>query len=308
MRLSGTAKFAWFLLLYNVVVVVWGVFLRASKSGDGCGRYWLTCHGEVVPSAPELKTVIEFSHRVMSGVDFFLVLALLVLVLVYFKGRKQLRFFAKLSFIFIVTEALIGAGLVLTGNVADAYTDARPLWAIAHLINTFLLLGSLSITAWLLAGGRDIKLAADKRLLQVAVAGTLGIVFVGITGSVAALSNMLFPSNSFAESIAKDFAPDSHFLLRIRILHPIGSVAVAVLIAFAAAWIKSKRRDLRTIGRFSDVLSILIVIQVIFGGITLVTGAPIVMQLIHLLLADAVWISWVLLISAAMGAGDKNAD
>lgn len=304
MRLSGTAKFAWSLLLYNVVVVVWGVFLRASKSGDGCGQYWLTCHGEVIPSAPELKTVIEFTHRLMSGLDFFLVLALMILVLVYFKDRKQLRFFAILSFVFIITEALIGAGLVLTGNVAEAYTDVRPLWAIGHLINTFLLLGALSLTAWLLAGGSDLKPFYDRKLRNLGVAGTLAIVFVGITGSIAALSNMLFPSGSFAESLAKDFAPDSHLLLRLRILHPIGSVVVGIFIAFAAAWIKNHKKESKAVGRFSDVLSILIVSQVIFGAMTLLTGAPIVMQLVHLLLADAVWIVWVLLIGSAM-SNDK---
>ncbi len=301
MGLSRTAKFAWLVLIYNVIVVVWGVFLRASKSGDGCGRYWLTCHGEVIPSAPELKTVIEFTHRLMSGVDFFVVLALMVVVLVYFKGKKQLRFFAVLSFFFIVTEALIGAGLVLTGNVAAAYTDMRPLWAIGHLINTFLLLGSLSLTAWLLAGGRELRPSADRKLLNVAIAGTCALVFIGITGSVAALSNMLFPSGSLVESIARDFSPDSDILLRLRILHPIGSVIGGVFIAFAATWIRSRRKESRSIGRLSDVLSVLIVTQVIFGALTLVTGAPIVMQLFHLLLADGVWIAWVLMIGSAMG-------
>jgi hypothetical protein len=43
-------------------VILWGVFLRASKSGDGCGQHWLTCHGEVIPSAPELKN----RHRIFA--------------------------------------------------------------------------------------------------------------------------------------------------------------------------------------------------------------------------------------------------
>ncbi|MEP7037841.1 MAG: COX15/CtaA family protein, partial [Acidobacteriota bacterium] len=63
LKISKFAKYAWFVLAYNILVIIWGVFLRASKSGDGCGQHWLTCKGEVVPSAPELKTVIEFSHR-----------------------------------------------------------------------------------------------------------------------------------------------------------------------------------------------------------------------------------------------------
>ncbi|NNE68166.1 MAG: heme A synthase [Pyrinomonadaceae bacterium] len=292
------AKFAWGVLIYNVIVVVWGVFLRASKSGDGCGRYWLTCHGEVIPSAPELKTVIEFSHRVMSGIDFFIVLGLFVAVYFFAKGHRQLRVFAGLSFFFIVTEALIGAGLVLTGNVAAAYTESRPFWAIGHLVNTFLLLGFLALTALLLTKGEEFRLRFDRKLLLLAGIGTAAIVFIGITGAIASLTNMLFPSSSLVEGITKDFAADSHILLRLRILHPFGSVLIGVFLAFVAGWIGSTYK--KRAGRMPGLLALLILIQVIFGGMTILTGAPIVMQLIHLLLADAIWIVWVLLIAKCL--------
>jgi heme A synthase len=301
MRLSRFSKFTWFVLGFNVLVVVWGVFLRASKSGDGCGKYWLTCHGEVIPSAPEFKTIIEFSHRVMSGLDVFLVLGLLIVILVYFKGDKQLKLFAILSFVFIVTEALIGAGLVLTGNVAETHTATRPLWAVGHLINTFLLLGSLAITAWLASGGNKFINLRNKKLVWIAVAGTIAICFVGVTGSIASLTNMLFPSESVIEGIKKDFAPDSNYLLRIRILHPFGAVAASVLLGFIAAWLKSKHEDSRAVVVLSGLVSVFVLLQVIVGAMTLLTGAPIIMQLIHLLLADGVWIAWVLMIAACFG-------
>ncbi|MDH3492129.1 MAG: COX15/CtaA family protein [Acidobacteriota bacterium] len=298
MTRSRIAKFAWLTLVYNVLVVVWGVFLRASKSGDGCGRYWLTCHGEVIPSAPQLKTVIEFSHRVMSGVDFFVVLALMVCVLVFFRKEKQLRLFSILSFFFIITEALIGAGLVLTGNVAETYTATRPLWAIGHLINTFLLLGSLSLTAVLLHTGGRFKWPAGRTLTVFAVTGTSALVVIGISGAVAALTNMLFPSASFAEGLVKDFAADSHILVRLRILHPIGSLLISVFLGFAAARLKTSYGLTGKRGRVSDIFTVLLVAQVICGALTLFTGAPIIMQVTHLLLADGVWIAWVLLIAA----------
>src|SRR6185369_17332964 len=75
---SRFARFAWFTLSYNILVILWGVFLRASKSGDGCGQHWLTCQGEVVPSAPQLKTIIEFSHRITSSLDGLIVIVLAV--------------------------------------------------------------------------------------------------------------------------------------------------------------------------------------------------------------------------------------
>src|SRR6476469_9880446 len=77
-KLTALARYAWFVLAWNIVVILWGVFLRASKSGDGCGQHWLTCQGEVVPSAPQLKTIIEFSHRITSSLDGLIVIALAV--------------------------------------------------------------------------------------------------------------------------------------------------------------------------------------------------------------------------------------
>lgn len=313
-KLSKFAKFAWFTLVYNVVVVVWGVFLRASKSGDGCGQHWLTCHGEVIPSAPEMKTLIEFSHRVMSGLDFLVVLALLAWTFRKFEKGTPIRKFTLVSFVFIVTEALIGAGLVLTGNTAEAVTPYRPFWAIGHLLNTFVLLAFLTLTAWSASRNapgkkqktgnfpifrRDVKVSV---LLALAV---IGIFFVGMSGSIAALSNMLFPSASLAEGIQKDFAADSSILLRLRILHPISSIAVSVFLIFLAGWLKAKLPENKPVGFWSGVLSLLVLLQIVFGALTLLTGAPILMQLIHLLLADGIWISFVLL--AANFLTDRSA-
>src|SRR6478609_3043093 len=163
-RISGFAKFAWFTLAYNILVILWGVFLRASKSGDGCGQHWLTCQGEVIPSAPELKTIIEFSHRMTTGPAFLFVLILAIWAFRKFAKGHPARKTALISLFFIVTEALVGAGLVLTGNTAETLTDARPFWAIGHLINTFALLLFLALTAWYASGDR--KLSIDGRTKQ----------------------------------------------------------------------------------------------------------------------------------------------
>ena len=301
LKLDRFAKYAWFVLAYNVVVILWGVFLRASKSGDGCGQHWLTCHGEVIPSAPELKTVIEFSHRITSSLAGILIIALVVWAFLnwYFrKGeRKKYLLVAVVgSFVFVVIEGLLGAGLVLTGNTANTLTAARPFWMAAHLINTLILLAFLTLTAWFASGGKpfDLKSAQPKVLLFLAIA-ILGIFLVGMSGSVAALSSMLFPSETLTEGIAKDFSATSNILLRLRISHPILSIMTSVFLIFLAGWLRKESNGNFWVTRFSNLLSILILIQIAFGAMTLLTLAPILMQLGHLFLADAVWISFVLL-------------
>ncbi len=301
LKQSKFALYALFVLALNIIVILWGAFLRASLSGDGCGQHWLTCGGEVVPSAPQFKTVVEFTHRLSTGLVFFTVLYLWVWSFRKYEKGNFLRKTAFASFAFVIVEALIGAGLVLTGNTAGNWTPTRPLWTIAHLITTFSLLAALVLTVQLARSekGFDFKKLNFSGLprkvfifLSVAMAG---IFLVGASGSIAALSSMIFPSSSLAEGVAKDFAETSHILLRLRVSHPILSVSLGVYLLFLASWLKARMSENVEINRWANVLSVLVLIQLAAGVLTLLTLAPIVLQLVHLLLADLLWLAFVLL-------------
>jgi len=190
--------------------------------------------------------------------------------------------------------------LVLTGNTAETLTAARPFWMIGHLTNTFILLAFLTLTGWFASGGKYLNFKSQPKVLLLLGIGVFGIFLIGMSGSVAALSSMLFPSVTLSEGIAKDFSETSHILLRLRVSHPILSITVGIFLAFLAGWIKSKARENTSVKRWANVLTILILIQFAFGAITLLTLAPIVMQLVHLLLADAVWIAFVLMSAAIL--------
>lgn len=308
LKFDRFAKYAWFVLAYNVVVILWGVFLRASKSGDGCGQHWLTCHGEVIPSAPELKTVIEFSHRLTSGLAFIAVLVLLIWAFRKFPKGNAIRKTAFIAFIFIITEALVGAGLVLTGNTAETLTAARPFWMIGHLTNTFILLAFLTLTAWYASGGKPFGFRNNPKASLFLAIAVAGIFFIGMSGSVAALSSMLFPSETLTEGIAKDFSPVSNILLRLRISHPIISIMTSVFLIFLAGWLKAQAKENFWVSRWANLLTILILIQIAFGALTLLTLAPILMQLGHLLLADAVWIVFVLMAASFLAREEELAE
>lgn len=294
-KLTGFAKYARFVLVWNIVVILWGVFLRASKSGDGCGQHWLTCGGEVIPSAPQLKTAIEYSHRITSFLAFVAVLALLIWTYKKFAKGSAIRRTALFSFVFVVTEALVGAGLVLTGNTAETLTAARPFWMAGHLINTFILLAFLTLTARYACGGSaPLPDLGGKYKAAIAV-GAIAVAVVGITGSIAALASMLFPSGTLAEGVAADFSSTSHTLLRLRLLHPITAILTSVFLVFLTGWLAKESGDDPGVKRWSNTLATLVLVQIAFGSLTLLMLAPIVMQLGHLLLADLIWISYVLL-------------
>ena len=299
-KISRFAKYTWFVLAYNIVVILWGVFLRASKSGDGCGQHWLTCNGEVVPSAPQLKTIIEFSHRMMSSLDGLVMIVLVVWAYRIWRSsrtysaRSTLRL-ALASLFFVIVEAAIGAGLVLTGNTAETLTAARPFWMIGHLTNTFILLAFLTLTARRANGGAAINFAIKGKYL-LAILGCIGaIIIIGSSGSVAALASMIFPTETLSQGLTADFSPTSNVLLRLRLLHPISSIVTSVLLIFVALWLRRESGDDGKVTSWSNVISILVLCQIAFGAVTLLTLAPILMQLGHLLLADLVWISFVML-------------
>jgi heme a synthase len=310
-KLSGFAKYAWFVLAYNILVILWGVFLRASKSGDGCGQHWLTCHGEVIPSAPELKTIIEFSHRITSALDGFIVIGLLIWAIWRWKSGKsgQNGLVLKMaigSFLLVIVEGLLGAGLVLTGNTAENLTAARPFWMAAHLITTLILLTFLTLTAWFASGGKRFNFNVEPKVKLFLLLGVFGFLLVGMSGSVAALSSMIFPSETLTEGIAKDFSATSNILLRLRVSHPILSILTSVYLIFLAGWLRKKSENNASVVRWSNIISILILLQIAFGAMTLLTLAPIVMQLGHLFFADAIWIAFVLLTANFLSLEDSR--
>ena len=74
--MPALARYAWLVLAYNVAVIGWGAYVRATGSGAGCGSHWPLCNGAVLPRAAEAATLIEFTHRVTSGIALLLVVAL----------------------------------------------------------------------------------------------------------------------------------------------------------------------------------------------------------------------------------------
>lgn len=306
------AKYAWFVLAYNLLVILWGVFLRASLSGDGCGEHWLTCGGEVIPSAPQLKTQIEFFHRITSSLAGITVIILLISAIIKYVKEKSaqnnlLLKMSILSLIFIIIEGVVGGLLVLTGNTAANWTPTRPFWMAAHLVNTFTLIAVLALTAWFASGGKSFSLLkAERKTLILLALAVVGIFIVGMSGSIAALSSMLFPSSTLSEGIAKDFSASSHYILRLRFFHPLLSVLLGVFLIFLAGWLKKQSIGDGSTLRWANILSGLILVQFVSGAVLILLLTPIIMQLIHLILADFVWIAFVLMSASYLALKKEN--
>ena len=294
MKSKNFARYAWFVLGYNTIVILWGAFVRATGSGAGCGSHWPLCNGEIIPRSPQLETIIEFAHRITSGLSLLLAVVLFLWAFRIFEKKHRVRLGASLILLFLVTEALVGAGLVLAEWVATDASQARVIVMGVHLINTFLLLAANVFTAWWASGGENIILKGHGIILWLFIAGFVGIIFIGVTGAITALGDTLFPSGSLAEGIQQDFSLTAHFLIRLRLWHPLIALSVGIYTLFLSCLV-AMFRVTPIIRRFTALLASLFVAQLLAGLINLVLLAPVWMQIVHLLLADAVWISFVLL-------------
>lgn len=295
------ARFSWGVLAYNLAVIVWGAFVRATGSGAGCGAHWPMCNGEVVPREPSLETMIELTHRATSGLALVLVVAQLMWALNLFPRGHRTRSLAITTMVLMCLEALIGAGIVLLRLVEDDQSVARAGWIAMHLVNTFLLVAALTLTPWSVTHTE--RAPSGRGGLSSALSfGAIGLLVIGIAGAITALGDTLFPAESLASGVAADLSDTAHFLVRLRVIHPViaalGSVYLLVLAAFLALTRRSGRHGHET-RTLSIAVACLVVVQLLAGLLNLALLAPVWMQLVHLVLADLLWIAFVLMSDAA---------
>jgi cytochrome c oxidase assembly protein subunit 15 len=291
------ARLAWWTLGVNLLVIVWGAFVRASGSGAGCGNHWPLCNGAVIPQSPTLHTIVELTHRVTSGVALLFVVALLVGTRRAFAPGHRARRAAMGAMLLMLVEAAIGAGLVKFELVADNASMARAWSLAAHLVNTQLLLAAIALTGWWSAGQPAARLQGR---VWWAAAGLIGLIVVGTTGAIVSLGDTLFPASSLQAGLAQDQDPAAHPLIRLRIWHPILAVTVGSALLLLSLAAPKWQHDAMT-ARASRALTALVLIQWGLGVATLVLLVPVPLQLLHLLTADLLWLAvlWVLVALAA---------
>ncbi|MEO0556845.1 MAG: COX15/CtaA family protein [Bacteroidota bacterium] len=290
-RRRRVARFAWGVLGYTLFVILWGGFVRASGSGAGCGDSWPFCNGEIIPTNPALNTVIEFGHRVTSGLALPLVIVLAVWAFRVFERGSPVRKAAVAAVVFMVLEAAIGAGLVLFEYVEYNPSLARAIWMAAHLVNTLFLVAALAVTAWWAGGHAPPNGFLSRRGLAI-TASIVGMVILGAGGAVTALGDMLVLDGGLDES-----HPVVATLLWARIFHPTVAFIVLALV-LAAVW--SGRGASPMADRLGAWTIGLYLVQLALGGINVWLQAPIWMQMVHLMMTDAIWIGLVLFASEAL--------
>jgi cytochrome c oxidase assembly protein subunit 15 len=304
-RRLPVGRLAVWALLFNLGIILWGALVRATGSGAGCGAHWPACNGEILPSFDSIHRLIEFTHRLSVAIGIVVVGWLWVRVRRGFPSGHPARSAASFTLIFTVSESLIGAGLVLFKLVAQDASVYRAVAVSAHLVNTFLLLASLTLTVWWVGNRPRIRISGQGLVAWLVGAALVGAVIVGVTGAVNALGETLFPALS-RDEIGRQVSANAHFLKQLRVYHPMAAIAVGML-SLAASWLAAALRPSAQTRGAAYWVTILVVAQIGAGFVNLLLLAPLAMQLTHLLLADALWIGLVLLAASALSEGAPRA-
>jgi protoheme IX farnesyltransferase len=294
--------YAWGLLIFNLIAILDGAFVRASSSGNGCGDHWPTCQGALIPLSGGLKTFIEFSHRASTGMLLPLILVLIIWAFRSFPKGHPARIGSVAVLGYTLIEALIGAVLVLFHLVNNDSSVARAIVMPLHLVTTLLLLMCLTLTAWWGSGGKRVRLKDQGAMAWGLGLGLLAIAILGVSGAITALGDTIFPAKNLVEGIRQDFAPSAHFLIALRFLHPLIATSVCIYTLLITG-LANHLRPSENVKRFSQAVGGMFLLQMCAGLLNLLMLAPIWMQLVHLLLADLLWVSMVLLCASALAEG-----
>lgn len=287
-------KAAWLTVAVTLFVILWGAVVRATGSGAGCGNNWPTCNGEVLPLSGSAETAIEFVHRVTSALLGVIILILFLMARRVFPAGHRVRRAAAATLVLVIVESLIGAGLVLFEQTGDFEGVSRAYWQAGHFVNTLLLLAAATLTAWWATvpppDHGSPPTASERRWLA---AVGIGMLLVGVSGAVAALGDTLFPVDSFIEGLERELSASGHIFERLRIYHPVIAIGAGLL----AVWVANRVADDRPgrVERLARLISVIVFVQLAIGTVNALLAAPVWIQLVHLVVADLLWIAIVVL-------------
>ena len=287
-------------LCFCLSIILWGAWVRISHSGDGCGQSWPSCQGKYFMDPGEQeKTWIEWIHRASSGL--FGVTVLLLVVGAFFLKHSAVFKSALVALFFTISEALLGARLVLAGLTGGNDSLARVLTMNLHLLNSLLLTSSIFI-CWRLSIGKNFSLTKPNTgsdLFTPALTKIFIFVFflIAFFGSVSSLSVSLFPSTSLWEGMALDFDFQSHWLVRLRLLHPVLAIICGggfLLYYFLDFYFKNIKPKIMSELCPQKILIFCLCLALFSGLMNLVLLSPVFLKLTHLLIVYFLAMSFLL--------------
>jgi heme A synthase len=232
------------------LLIVLGAVVRISGSGMGCGDHWPLCNGHLFPPLDDIKTVIEWSHRLIAGLVSLLVIALVALD--WRRGWPALAL--------LIVQILLGAVTVKTG--------LTPVLVILHLATAMLLLAAL------VGAARGSLLPAPGSRLPLALTFST-VVFGALTANLGAMASCGgFPLCN------GQLIPSAGPLAWVHWTHRLLAYALAGYLI----WWLVRSADRRTWG-----LLAIVAVQIAIAATMVLSGFPGGLQVAHAAIGAGVW-------------------
>ena len=239
----------------------------------------------------------------MTGLLGIALVAVFVLVRRDFSKEHRLRRAVWAAGILLIIESLLGASLVIFGWVEFDASIARLIVVPIHLINTFLLVGAMALVAFFASGGRGFRIDTSKRRDRLVLAGLGIVLIIGATGALNALADTLIQSDALRQAAPGEFLVTEPILTQVRAIHPfvaiIGGLTLYMLVRYLATGAES------TVKWLGLGIQAVVWVQFFVGLLNIALEVPLETQLIHLFVADVLWIALVLLGAHLIGATDR---
>jgi protoheme IX farnesyltransferase len=286
-------------IVASLLVMLFGAFVRASLSGDGCGTSWPFCNGgSLLPDTSVLKSVIEFTHRATSGLLLLCLAGLYVAARRVFPARHDVRSGLLWAVVACVVSAFIGMLLVRFGWVVFDRSLGRAITMPIHLVNNLVLLAGLVWAQHRAAGGAISKWKGQGPLGQAFTMSVISVFLLCMTGALSAMGKTAFAvekamTNNLTERIQMHIGEGAHWILRGGALHPLLATSFGIMLVLCVNLMMTRRPE-PGVKKWGQYTIGIFLVQMAFGLVNLIVSAPWMMQLGHLLLALLNWMALIM--------------
>ena len=267
-----------------ILLVTVGVIVRATDSGLGCPD-WPLCRGQVLPPLGDAKAWIEWVHRSLAVLIGFEILGLAVLAWLDHRDRRSLLWPSVAAVGLVGFQAWLGRETVRLGNSGESVT--------AHLAAAMLLVALLVYLT--VRAGFPARLgpsSASQRFTLLASFTALATFALLLFGShvTATDSALVFPDWPLMNG---SLVPPLTDLTSPHVIHRWVAVVVGLIVATVAVIAARTQRDQPTLVRLSIAAAVLFAIQVVVGGLQVLTQLSAWTQTLHLALGAVIFASLV---------------
>ncbi|HEV8696358.1 MAG TPA: heme o synthase [Candidatus Limnocylindrales bacterium] len=263
-----------------ILLVTVGVIVRATDSGLGCPD-WPLCHGQLLPPLGDSKAWIEWVHRTLAAIFGFEILGLALVAWLDHRDRRSLLWPSFGAVGFVGFQAWLGRETVRLGNSGASVT--------AHLAAAMLLVALLVFVT--VRAGFPARLGHrgdSQRFTLLAAFAALSTFALLLFGShvTATDTALVFPDWPLMNGT---LFPTLTELTSPHVLHRWVAVVVGAIVVGVAVVAARTQRDRPTLVRLSVAAAALFAIQVLVGGLQVLTQLSAWSQTLHLALGAVIF-------------------